>query len=387
MILAARRLGFHVVTSGNHPDAPGHQYSDQVELCDYSDSNALLSLARKIRPVAVCPACNDFAALSAARIALELGLPGHDHPHTVEILHHKDRWREFALREGIPSPRAIGCQSLIEAEAACEKLTFPLLVKPVDLTGGRGISRIETPHRAGEQIRHALKISKAERIVVEEFVEGTRHGFTCILRNQRPAFWMADDEHYHLSPWLVSGASTPSALPASAVSELLALVEKIGNRLRLVDGIFHMQLILTPQQKPVIVEVCRRPPGDLYVDLVRHAAGVPYADWIVKGFAGMDLSDVQPVTAPEPVTRHCLMAAQPGILESFEFNPAIGSLIREEMIWGQPGTLVEDAERHKFGIVFLFYSSPVHMQSVVPDLQKLLLCRTKSVAPENTPHT
>lgn len=384
MIIAARRLGFYVVTSGNDPAGLGHAYANRTELCDYSDSNALLDLARRIRPVAICPACNDFAAISAARIALELGLPGHDPPETVEILHHKDRWREFALHEGIPSPKAIGCQSLIEAEVACERLKFPLVAKPVDLSGGRGMSLIETPQQAADRIWYALKTSRAERIVIEEFTEGTRHGFTCILRNRRPAFWMADDEHYHLSPWMVSGASTPSSLSSAVVSELLNLATKIGHRLQLVDGILHMQLILTPQQKPVIVEVCRRPPGDLYVDFVRHATGAPYAEWIVKGFAGMDLSDVEPVATPKPFTRHCLMADQSGAFESFDFDPTAASLIREKMIWGKVGDVVETAERHKFGIVFLSYSSTAHMHTVVPDLQKLLHCRTSPIEIKST---
>lgn len=376
MILAARKLGFQVVTSGNRPEDPGHRYADRTEFCDYSDASALLKLARELRPVAICPAANDFAAISAAKVALELRLPGHDHPQTTEILHHKDRWREFALQENIPSPKAVGCTSQSEAEAACAQLNFPLLAKPVDLTGGRGISLIEHPHQATQKIRHALNTSKAKRIVIEEFITGTRHGFTCILRNRQPAFWMADNEHYHLSPWLVSGASTPSSMPASAIDELLNITARIAARLQLVDGIFHSQIILTPQQKPVIVEICRRPPGDLYVDLVSHAAGVPYPEWIVKGFAGMDLSDVHPVTNLQSVTRHCLMASQPGVFQGCDFDPATASLIREEMIWGQPGDIVDDAERHKFGIAFLFHTSAAQMQTLTPNLQSLLLCRT-----------
>ncbi|MEY3173022.1 MAG: hypothetical protein RLZZ436_935 [Planctomycetota bacterium] len=378
MIRAARSLGYHVVTSGNRPEDPGHQFAHQVELCDYSDTAAMLKMARRIQPSAVCPGCNDFAAISAAEIAFELGLPGHDHPETVATLHHKDRWREFALKHGIASPRAIGCRTPAEAAAACQSLTWPLLIKPVDLTGGRGINRVDRPEQATDCIREAFNVTRAGRVVVEEFIEGSRHGFTCILRERRPVFWFADNEHYHLSQWLVSGASAPSALPDNAIRRLRQLTCQVAEELHLVAGIFHVQLILTPNGDPVIIEICRRPPGDLYVDLVRHAAGVPYAEWIVRAFAGLDLTCVAPANHVHPVTRHCLMTDAAGVLQKFEFDSVAASKIIDQMLWGAPGDIVSAPERHKFGIVFLKYADAAEMERLTPHLQQLLKCQTSA---------
>lgn len=375
LIQAAKRLGYHVTTSGNRSQDLGHAHSDAFEPCDYSDPQAVLALARKIGAEALCACCNDFSALSCAFAAKELGLPGHDDPKTAEIIHHKDQWRAFAQEHGIPSPQAIGCSSLEEVQAAIPRLRLPLIVKPVDLTGGKGILRADTAEETLKAAEAAFAISKAKRIVVEEFITGTRHGFTCILRDGRVAFHFADDEMYHLSPYLVSAACTPTSCPPSSIESLIEHSERIAGLLDLVDGIFHVQFIQHEDGNPVIIEICRRAPGDLYIELVRHATGAPYAEWIVRAAAGLDLSDVFYMPSARCVTRHCLMADHTGTLEGFDFDEAVASRIMNRLIWAKVGDQVTDPLTHKFGIVFVQHRNEAHLREEAPQLQKLLRAR------------
>ena len=375
LIQAARRLGYHVTTSGNRPQDRGHVFSDAFEPCDYSDPQAVLALAKKIGAEALCACCNDFSALSCAFAARELGLPGHDDPKTAEIIHHKDRWRAFAQEHGIPSPQAIGCASMEEVKAAIPKLRLPLMVKPVDLTGGKGIQRANTVDDTIEAAEAAFAVSKAKRIVVEEFITGTRHGFTCILRDGCVAFHFADDEMYHLSQYLVSAACTPSTCPSSSIKSLINHSERIAGLLDLVNGIFHVQFIQHESGNPVIIEICRRAPGDLYIELVRYATGAPYAEWLVRASAGLGLSDVFHMPVVNCVTRHCLMTEYTGTFSCFQFDPSVDSRIIDRLIWAQPGDEVIDPSTHKFGIVFVHHRDEQQMRKEAPQLQKLLRAR------------
>ncbi|MEN9554317.1 MAG: hypothetical protein RLZZ232_603 [Planctomycetota bacterium] len=372
MILAAQRLGFRVITTGNRPMDYGHQYSDLYVPCDYSCPDALLAVCRRHALQAIVPCCNDFAALSCAYVAEKLGLPGHDPLVTTEILHHKDRWRAFAETRPIPGPRAIGCSTFAAAYEAAKSLRLPLIIKPVDLTGGKGITRVGTPGEVDTAIRSAFSVSRAGRIVVEEFIEGTRHGFTCILRNQDVAFYFTDDEHYHLSPYLVSGASAPSSLTSGTVAELIGVSQFIARDLNLTDGIFHVQLICRPDQTPAIIEICRRPPGDLYVDLVRHATGVPYAEWIIRSFVGLPLDDITQSPVRQFVTRHCLMADRAGRFLGFEFDKVIAEKITEQITLVSPGAEVIAPESQKLGIAFVHYDSERDFRGTAPILQSKL---------------
>ena len=78
LILAAKKLGFRVITTGNAPELVGHAYADEYYYADFSDKDEVLTLAREQRIDAICACANDFGAITAAYVAEEMGLPGHD---------------------------------------------------------------------------------------------------------------------------------------------------------------------------------------------------------------------------------------------------------------------------------------------------------------------
>ncbi len=372
LIKAAQRLGFHVITSGNRINDLGHEYSDEICLADFSDAEAMLAISRELDIDAICASCNDFSALTASYVAEHLGLPGHDSIEIASIIHHKDKYREFARKLGIPSPRAFGCGNISAVRDALQELRFPIIIKPVDLTGGKGISRVDNYTEALRAAESAFLISKAKRIVVEEFVEGNRHGYSAILIDGRVRFYFTDNEQYHLSPYLVSAASAPSSCRSESIRKMKEYSETIANELKLVDGIFHVQFIEPYEGDPVIIEICRRSPGDLYVDLVRHATGAPYAEWIIAACSGLTTDGISQMPITQPVTRHCLMASSSGVFIGFDFDAETNVKIIDKLIWAKEGELVVDPSIHKFGIVFVLHDSIDQMREVAPNLQKLL---------------
>lgn len=377
MIQAARALGFHVITSGNRAEDLGHQHADECRLADFSDPQAMLALARELAVDAVCACCNDFSALSAAYVAEKLGLPGHD-PHAVaELLHHKDRYRQFAREHGIASPLARGFDSPDAAKAVLADFRFPVIVKPVDLTGGKGVSRAATVAEAGDSIDHAYRMSRAKRIVVEEFIEGTRHGISTFIRDGRVVFSFDDDEYYYKNPYLVSAASAPGSAPRQAVPRLIAEIEKIARLLNLKDGIVHVQFITNRAGEPVIIEICRRPPGDLYVRLVQHATGIDYPEYIVRAAAGLDCSRLGPAEILHFVARHCIMADHQGRIDSVDIDPLVESRIIDSMLWWKRGDIVTDELTHKLGIVFVRFESLEAMRSQTAQMQTLIRAQVR----------
>ena len=162
---------------------------------------------------------------------------------------------------------------------------------------------------------------------------------------------------------------------AETLAEVLQAVQHTATQLQLQDGIFHLQFIRRPDGRPAILDVCRRAPGDLYVDLVRHATTVPYAELIVKAAAGLSFQVPQTLPVQRCITRHCLMADQCGILQEIRFAPEIEPRIIDRTIWGQPGESVTDPGLQKFGIVFVDHGNVLQLRSEAPRLQQLLQCR------------
>lgn len=371
LIRAGQALGYHVISSGNRAEDLGHQVSDSYRAADFADPQAMLRIAEQEHIDAICACCNDFSAISAAYVAEQMGLPGHDSFRTTQRLHHKDSYRQFALSNDIPTPWASSFHDLQSALAASAGFSYPLMVKPVDLTGGKGINRVDSAAQVVPALQQAFAISRAKRVVVEEFIEGSRHGLSTFIRDGKVVFHFADNEHYYLNQYLVSAASTPAQVPAAAIDALIRQSEHIAKTLRLGDGIFHIQYILR-QQHPIIIEICRRPPGDLYIELVRHATGVDYPHWLVRAAAGLDCSALSQQHPNGYYTRHCVMTQHTGTINDVHFSNEITDNVIDQLMWWKPGDRVSDILTAKLGIVFLKFTSSDEMIDKTTRMQELI---------------
>lgn len=371
MILAAKKMGFHVITSGNRVDDIGHQFADEVHLEDFSDPVAMLQLAKRLQVDAICPSCNDFAAISAAFVAAELGLPGYDSYETSLLLHHKDRYRKYAASIGVFSPRAFSFASTQEALSFKSSITYPAIVKPVDLTGGKGISVIHNDAEFDFAIENAIIRSKIKKIVVEDYLDGTKHGFSALITKQKVEFYFHDDEHYFLNKYMVGAATTPGHTRQDQINRLIKDIETISRDLNLCDGILHTQYILSADE-PFIIEMCRRPPGDLYTKFVQIATGMDYPEAIVSGFSGMNYGHIIRKQVHGFFARHCVMGNKKGRYLGLSVDLNIAANIINRFPLMKIDEKVGDYLSQKMEIVFLEFKSDEEMTEKMKNIHKML---------------
>ena len=390
LIQAAQSLGWYVITTGNAREGLGHPYADKNVFADFSDKDAMLELAKSEGVQAVCSGCNDFALLSTVYVCEKLGLPGHDSYATSLEIHHKDKYRALATRLGIPTPRALVVRSAADFETAIAQLTFPIIVKPVDLTGGKGIHRAANADEARVAYKDACSRTRQDHIVVEEFVQGSNHGFSAMLVKGKVAFAFSDNEQYYINKYMVSGANPPSTSSDKTLAMLREYSERIAQELHLVDGILHIQYIERADGTPVIIEICRRPPGDLYIKFVKYATGIDYPKFIVLAETGEDISGIADVPTQGFWLRHCIMAdiqagdtlvtsdTSPasdkqcqGIVRDVTFAPEIQGNIVEKFLWYKPGEVITDKLTYKAGIVFFKFNTLAEMQDKTARMTEL----------------
>ena len=391
LIQAAHELGWYVITTGNAREGLGHPYADKNVFADFSDKDAMLELAKNEGIQAVCSGCNDFALLSTVYVCEKLGLPGHDSYATSLEIHHKDKYRALATRLGIPTPRAITTKVAgtdfagknADFEAAIAQLTFPIIVKPVDLTGGKGIHRAANINEAREAYKDACNRTRQDHIVVEEFVQGSNHGFSAMLVKGKVAFAFSDNEQYYINKYMVSGANSPSTSSDKTLAMLREYSERIAQELHLVDGILHIQYIERADGTPIIIEICRRPPGDLYIKFVKYATGINYPKFIVQAEIGEDISCIADVPTQGFWLRHCIMSDNQageqtatgdickGIVRDVTFAPEIQGNIVEKFLWYKPGEVITDKLTYKAGIVFFKFDTLAEMQDKTTRMTEL----------------
>jgi biotin carboxylase len=371
-IKAIQSLGHAVITSGNRAMDFGHGYADAVALADFSDPEAMLVLAEKLGIDAICPSANDFSMISSAYVAEHLGLPGYDSYDTTLMLHHKDRFRELGSQIGLTAPKAKHFKTPEIASADITGLCFPLIVKPIDLTGGKGVSRIDNLSGFPAAVRNAFDSSRAKRIVVEEFFSGTLHSYSTIIRDHKVIFEFCDNEFSFLNPYTVSTSTTPATVSPMVLAAVRRETEHLAKTLNLVDGILHGQFLATPSDFRII-EFTRRPPGDFYAVPVEHTTGINPAELAVRPFLGRPLSLPTP-RKPDAVyfSRYCLMADREGIFQGTQVAPEIEANIVDRLVVVQPGHRVDNYLNERLGIFFLRYGSSAEMEDKTACIHKLI---------------
>ena len=290
-----------------------------------------------------------------------MGLSGHDSYQTALTIHHKDQFKQFALAHDIPTPYAESFCSIDDAINAIDRYRFPLIIKPVDMTGGKGISKIEMPQEYEAAIHYAFSISKAKRIVVEEFIQGTQHSFSTFISKGKVVFYFSDNEYSYLNPYLVTTSAAPATNINQVADKLVSTIEKIATLLNLKDGIVHLQYLLRGDSA-YIIEITRRCSGDLYPYPVNYATTLDWAQWIVKAEMGLDCGDFPNVKQTGYCGRHCIMGSKNGVVKDIIFSPEIQPHIYEQLMWWKQGDIIDNYLVQKLGLVFFHFSSVEEMQ-------------------------
>ena len=374
LIKEAKKLNYHVITSGNRKEDLGHEFSDEYYLRDFSDKDAILKLAKELKIDAIVPSCHDLSMVSCSYVAEQLELPGYDSYEITLKLHHKDKFRVISDEIDLMAPKAFSFKRVEEAKKSYQILPLPCIIKPIDLGGGKGITIVKDKKNLFQAIEYAFEYSKANVIVIEEFVNGTLHSFSSFINNEKVVFSFADNEFSSVNPYGVSTSTSPSINYNLVEKKLIYETEKLAKKLNLSNGLLHMQYLLDGD-KISIIEFTRRMPGDWYSIPVELSTGVNHAYWTLQGFLDGDFSKLKQEKQNGYYSRHCIMALANGTIDNLYIDDNIKSNIVNSYIWINKYDKIDDFVYQKFGLIFLKYSSLKEMQEKTIKINTLINIR------------
>ena len=363
LIDALHELDCTVISTGLNKDGPGHRVADIYEPADFSNKEEMLKLAERYEIVGIVSGCNDFAYLSSAYVADHFGLNGYDRMLIAMQIHHKDAFRQLQKESGVRFPEFVVCESIGDLPIVKEKLSLPVVVKPVDLTGGKGVEVCHSWEAVEKQFSETIKLTRESQIIIEEYIDGENHGTSMLLKSGKVVFSFFDNEEYFKNKYLVSGAYSPSDLTEEQKVDVTIQVEKLAQKADLCDGLFHCQFIVDKEGLPYLIDPCRRAPGDLYIKLVSYATGINYPMAIVKSQLGLFWEDELNFKKTERcISRECMMAETNGFIKRVIIDPEYEHHIIEKRQWLFPGDRIENYMTYKAGIVFFEYPSPEELR-------------------------
>lgn len=259
---------------------PGELAADFFYPISAGSKEQILEECQKIGISAIASIGSDISALTAAYIAEQLGLFSNTYA-SVMCATNKLLTRELFFRCAIPQPRYCAVGDVLPQDVA--ELGFPLVVKPSDRSGGRGLSRVDSEAQLMRAIASARDASFERRAIVEEYIDGALYSCECISYNGRHEI-LGYTRRYARA---IAGKiceyrhEAPAILPTSVKARLSALAPRILDTLGLRCGASSIEFILSGGELYVI-EVTPTMYGDyIGTDLLPLSTGYDYLGAVI----------------------------------------------------------------------------------------------------------
>lgn len=376
-ILQAKMMGYFVITTGNDPSQVGHKYGDQYIPFDYSDYEGITELARRECVDAVMAGCSDNCVLTAAYICDHLNIKGHDTYEITEIIHRKDKFKDFALEYNIRTPQARKYLTYEKMVEDIDELFFPIIVKPSDMAGGKGVSVVYGVGELEKAVNKALDISRTDYIVAEPFIEGTLHSLHVLLVDEKVRAYGTANDYSYKNKFMTSYGLFPADNWEQAVEVLLPEIERIAHILHLVDGQLDAQYIMS-DDGPWIIEMMRRHPGNHTTSVISHSIGVNWKEWILKAEAGESIKCAPFSRNPNGYYGYyAVMGDHNGIYDGFEIAEEIKQYIYQIDIWKEEGDMITDYLYDKMALIQFGFPSSAIKDEILPHLLEKIKVKYK----------
>ena len=289
-IQMAKELGYYVVTCDYLPENPGHAYADEYYNVSTTDLDGVLALAQKLNIDGIVAYASDPAAPTAAYVAEKMGLPGNPYE-SVKLLTEKDLFRKFLKEHGLNCPKAQGFTSYEDALAAIHKFQFPVMVKPVDSSGSKGVVKIYSVEELKAAVEEALSYSRGKRFIVEEFIvkkgyQVSGDGFSV---DGKLVFTSYGNELYSgkgTREYVALGEFWPSLLTPEQKEKVDEELQKLITALGMRTSAYNIEVILDEHDTVYVLELGPRNGGSYIPQLIQYATGVDLVKYTILAAAG-----------------------------------------------------------------------------------------------------
>ncbi len=378
LIQAAKRLGYYVITSGNNPGLIGHQYADEYCPADFSDKEAMLRLAESKKIDAICGNANDIGLLTSIYIAEKMNLPGVRDQYVVSrIFHEKDLFKQFIGKLGLPTPQSRTFDSANEANNYLKEVDYPVMVKPVDLSAGRGCREAHDYDEGVSAVNYAFQASKVKRIVIEEYLPGRQYDFHTLIIDEKVRFYSASNEYSFKNPYQVSCLTIPGDHSSTVSDILIDEINKMASELHIADGPLWVQYRIKTGV-PYIIESARRCGGNNMLDILSRGYSFDFAEWYVRIETGLEYDKlINPLQHNKCQGYLSLMAPRNGCISGIQVSDELREHIYNEYYWYQDGEEVDDYLYSRYGILLFEYDDEEQLANAANQINELAYIKMK----------
>ncbi len=372
VIKAARDLGVYVITADYLPNNIAHKYSNEYCNVSITELEPTLQAARERSIDGVISFACDPGVLTAAYVAEKMGLPSVGSYEAVSILQNKSRFRAFLAEHRFNVPTAKSYTCVEEALADVSLFHWPVIVKPTDSAGSKGVRRVDDPAKLREAVEYALSYSRGSEVIVEDFI--TQHGFSsdtdCFSVDGKLEFVSFNSQRFDLraeNPYTPAAYSWPASISAEHQRELSAEIQRLITLLGLGTSIYNIETREGVDGKAYIMECSPRGGGNRLAECLEYATGVKLVENAVRAALGMSIVGIAQRPYNGFWAEVILHSDKPGVFDSLWIDEAISDAVFEKDLWIKQGKRIGGfkAANEAIGTLVLKFETEERLNAVM----------------------
>lgn len=372
VIEAAHKLGIYVITCDYLPDNIAHKYSDQYLDVSIIDKDAVLEAAKKEKIDGIMSFATDPGVVTAAYVAEKMGLPAAGSYESVSILQDKGRFRKLLTDNGFAVPHARSYESISAAQKDTDYFNWPVIVKPVDSAGSKGVTKVDSPADLEKSIKYALEFSHSNKFIIEDFIEkkGCSSDSDCFSIDGKLVVTTFSSQRFDAkaeNPYAPMAYSWPSTFTKEHEKELKSELQRLLKLLDMKSSIYNVETREGVDGKAYIMEVSPRGGGNRLAEMVRYATGMDLISASVKAAVGMPITGIEQKDYDGSWAEYVLHSIKEGLFEEVRIASEFKDKVVELDVWIKPGDEVHPftAANFAIGTVVLRFNSKEEMEEAM----------------------
>ena len=299
VIQKAHELGVYVITCDYLPGNIAHKYSDKYCNVSVIDKDAVLTAAKSLKVDGVISFACDPGVVSAAYTAEKMGLPFQGPYESVRILQDKGLFRKFLAAHGFNAPHARRYTDKSAPLSDTEAFTWPVMVKPVDSAGSKGVNRVDSPEELAPAIETAVQESHNGAFIIEDFLQfvGQPTDSDHFTENGKLTFSEFDEQFFDTeaaNPYTPAKYIFPSRMKKDHQKILHDDIQRLMTLLKMHTGLYNIETRIASDGRPCIMEVSPRGGGNKLAELEDMAYGACLVENEIRSAVNMPLNDSHP---------------------------------------------------------------------------------------------
>lgn len=384
VIKTAHKLGYYVITADYCPNNVAHKYSD--EYCNVSiiDKDSVLEVATKLKIDGIMSFGCDPGVLTAAYVAEKLCLPSVGSYESVSILQNKGKFRKFLRNNNFNVPTSKSYVDKCMALSDTDKFHWPVIVKPTDSAGSKGVSRVDDPRELLNAIDFALKYSHCKEFIIEDFLEkqGCSSDSDCFSVYGELKFVSFNSQLFDIeskNQYVPSAYTWPSTFTVAQEKELHSELQRLINLLGLKTSLYNVESRVCTDGKAYIMECSPRGGGNRLSELLKYATGVDLIKASVLAAVGEPITEVKQNKYYGNWAETILHSYKDGIFEDISIDKSILGYVVEKDLWVKSGDYVScfNGANDSIGTLVFKFDDDCTMKKVINNIGNYVKVKLK----------